>query len=105
MVSSTLVPSWTDLIGSNHQTMLRVAGSGICHQTQRHVSHCRQCQLCKGNPKNCGHLPTKEAEPSVHGDRVNVDLAGPFSVKTPKGVRQILLPTLQPLIQPLISLK
>jgi len=67
--------------------------SGIRRQTQRHVSKCRQCQLCKGNPKHYGHLPAKEAEPSVPWDRVNVDLTGPFSVKTPKGVRKILLLT------------
>jgi len=35
--------------------------SGIRRQTQRHVGKCCQCQLCKGNPKNCGHLPAKEA--------------------------------------------
>jgi len=67
--------------------------SGIRRQTQRHVSKCRQCQLCKGNPKKYGHLPAKEAEPSVPWDRVNVDLTGPFSVKTPKGVQKILLLT------------
>ena len=67
--------------------------SGIRRQTQRHVSTCKQCQLCKGNPKNYGHLPPKQAEPSVPWNRVNVDLAGPFSVKTPKGVRKMLLLT------------
>ena len=67
--------------------------SGIRRQTQRHVSKCRQCQLCKGNPKNYGHLPAKEAEPSVPWDRVNVDLTGPFTVQTPKGKQQILLLT------------
>jgi len=67
--------------------------SGIRHQTQRHVGKCRQCQLCKGNPKYYGHLPAKDAEPSVPWDRVNVDLTGPFSVKTPKGVCKIHLLT------------
>jgi len=67
--------------------------TGMRRQTQRHVSKCCQCRLCKGNPKHYGHLLAKEAEPSVPWDRVNVDPTGPFTVKTPKGKQQILLLT------------
>ncbi|CAB9510525.1 Retrotransposon protein [Seminavis robusta] len=41
---------------------------------RRFVKSCRKCQLCKSAAKKYGHLPAKEAEPSVPWNRVNVDL-------------------------------
>ena len=58
---------------------------GMRRHIHQHVGRCRECQLCKGNPKNYGHLPAKQAEKSEPWNRVNVDLIGPLSVKTPKG--------------------
>jgi transposase InsO family protein len=58
-------------------------------QIQYHVRKCRQCQLGKGTTKKYGHLPAKDIEKSEPWNRVNVDLIGPWSVKTPKGVRTL----------------
>ena len=52
---------------------------------ERHVRTCRTCQLCKKNRKKYGHVPPKEAEQSIPWNRVNVDMIGPLSVKTPDG--------------------
>ena len=43
---------------------------------------CRSCQLLKKQRKKCGHLPPKEAE-ELPWSRVNVDLIGPYVVRTP----------------------
>lgn len=52
---------------------------------RRHIKHCKQCQLCKKGKRKYGELPPKEAEPAIPWNRVNVDLIGPLSVKTPSG--------------------
>ena len=43
---------------------------------------CRTCQLFKKQRKKYGHLPPKEAE-GLPWSRVNVDLIGPYVVRTP----------------------
>ena len=58
-------------------------------QIRLHVRHCKQCQLCKGNPKSYGHLPPKQAEKPEPWNRVDVDLIGPLSIKTPSGTHQL----------------
>ena len=53
---------------------------------QNHVTAfcktCRTCQLFKKQRKKYGHLPPKEAE-ARPWSRVNVDLIGPYVVRTP----------------------
>jgi len=44
---------------------------------------CKKCQLSKKQRKKYGHLPPKEAE-TTPWKRVNVDLIGPYKVKSPK---------------------
>ena len=58
-------------------------------QIRQHVGKCRQCQLCKGNPKSYGHLPVKRAEKPEPWHRVDVDLIGPLSLKTPTGTHKL----------------
>jgi hypothetical protein len=54
-------------------------------EIQAQVRQCPQCQLCKGKPKDYGHLPAKQAEKSEPWNRVDVDCVGPLPVKTRKG--------------------
>jgi hypothetical protein len=57
---------------------------GLRNDVHQHVKTCHICQLNKKVRRNYGKLPPKEAEPSEPWDRVNVDMSGPFTVKTPK---------------------
>ena len=50
---------------------------------------CRQCQLYKKSRKKYGQLPPKEAE-SVPWKQVNVDVVGPFTVRTSNNKRHTL---------------
>ena len=52
---------------------------------EAHTAKCPECQKHKKVRKQYGHLPPKEAEPSVPWDRVNVDLIGPLTVKAKNG--------------------
>jgi len=56
---------------------------------ERYVRTCRLCQVYKGNRKKYGHLPVKNAEMPVPWNRVNVDMIGPLSVKTPTKTLQL----------------
>jgi hypothetical protein len=47
-----------------------------------YVKTCRDCRVCKKTRKKYGHLPPKDVEATVLWNRVNVDLIGPFSIKT-----------------------
>ena len=48
------------------------------------VRTCKTCQQFKKTQKKYGKLPAKEAEmESTLWERVNVDLIGPLTVKTP----------------------
>ena len=49
---------------------------------QEYVKTCHKCQISKKQRKKYGHLPPKKAE-DVPWNRVNVDLIGPYTVKTP----------------------
>jgi transposase InsO family protein len=62
---------------------------GMKSQIKYHIRKCKQCQLDKGTSKKYGHLPPKDIEKSEPWNRVNVDLIGPWSVKTPKGVHTL----------------
>ena len=61
---------------------------------QRHVRSCKLCQLCKKPRKKYGHLPVKTAEESEPWTRVNVDMMGPLTVKTPTKTHQLLVLTM-----------
>jgi len=63
--------------------------TNIRAQVKSHVETCAKCQLCKNRNKSYGHLPPKTAEKSEPWSRVDVDLIGPFSVKTPTGKRHL----------------
>ena len=56
---------------------------------RQHVEYycktCKSCQKNKRQKKKYGHLPPKEAE-AFPWKRVNVDIIGPFTVKTPSKV-------------------
>ena len=56
---------------------------GMREQIQNFVKTCHECQLSKKQRKKYGHLPPKRAE-TEKWSRVNVDLIGPYTVKTPK---------------------
>ena len=58
---------------------------GLRGHVEGYVKTCRQCQLNKKQRKKYGHLPAKEAEPSEPWNRVNVDLIGPYTVRSPSG--------------------
>ena len=58
---------------------------------ENHVRTCKKCQLNKKSRKKYGHLPVKDLENIVPWNRVNVDLIGPLTVKTPSGKTHELL--------------
>jgi transposase InsO family protein len=62
---------------------------GMQEQIKRHIGRCKECQLNKGNAKKYGHLPPKDMEAPEPWNRINVDLIGPWRVKTPKGPREL----------------
>jgi len=51
-------------------------------EVEQYVKKCHKCQLTKKNKKKYGHLPPREADVTPW-KRVNVDLVGPYMVKTP----------------------
>ena len=55
---------------------------GLTPQVEKHCKTCHECQLFKKQRKKYGHLPPKVAE-TQPSSRVNVDLIGPYQVKTP----------------------
>ena len=50
---------------------------------RNYVKTCHKCQMCKKSQKQYGRLPLKEAEKAEPWNRVNVDMIGPLTVKTP----------------------
>ena len=52
---------------------------------ERFVKTCHECQKNKKVCRKYGKLPPKEAEDAIPWKRVNVDLIGPLTVKTPNG--------------------
>jgi hypothetical protein len=85
------------LVESYHE-LLQHPGMNRMEATIRHVfdwrglrekveEHCRTCDLCqltKKQKKKYGKLPVKEAEVTPW-KRVNVDVIGPYTVRTPSG--------------------
>ncbi len=61
---------------------------------ERYVKTCRQCQLCKKQRKKYGKLPAKQAEKSQPWNRVNIDMVGPLTVKTPTKTHQLQVLTM-----------
>lgn len=56
-----------------------------------YVKSCRKCQLCKKQRKNYGLIPEKQAEPGIPWNRVNLDMVGPWTVRTPSGKKEQLI--------------
>ena len=54
-----------------------------------HCSTCKECQLTKKNRKQYGQLPAKENADVQPWQRVNVDLIGPYTVKTSTGTHEL----------------
>jgi len=53
------------------------------------VKTCHKCQLNKRVRKKYGELPEKVAEKPIAWNRVDVDLIGPLTIKTPRGKLQL----------------
>jgi hypothetical protein len=49
------------------------------------VKNCHECQIGKKVRKKYGELPEKLAERPIAWNRVDVDLIGPLTIKTPSG--------------------
>jgi hypothetical protein len=49
------------------------------------VKNCHECQIGKKGRKKYGDLPEKLAERPIAWNRVDVDLIGPLTIKTPSG--------------------
>jgi len=47
------------------------------------VYTCKACQICMKQRKKYGNLPVKEVEATIPWNRVNIDLIGPYKLKTP----------------------
>ena len=62
---------------------------GLSKDVLKFVKTCKHCQLCKKSCKNYGLLPAKEAELAVPWNRVNVDMIGPYKVKTLLGTHKL----------------
>ena len=58
---------------------------GMSKAIQEYVRTCPVCQRAKRTEKKYGKLPLKIAEDPIPWQRVNVDLIGPLSAKTPDG--------------------
>jgi hypothetical protein len=56
------------------------------------VKNCHECQIGKKVRKKYGDLPEKLAEIPIAWNRVDVDLIGPLTVKTPSGNKELLVP-------------
>jgi hypothetical protein len=61
---------------------------GLHEEVDKYVSKCEACQLYKGQKKKYGHLPVKDVE--FHPWKtLCVDLIGPYTVRTKKGVQSL----------------
>lgn len=54
-------------------------------EVEQFVKSCDKCQRCKKQRKKYGKLPPKQVEASEPWNRVNVDMVGPYTVRTEKG--------------------
>ena len=62
---------------------------GLTKQVKDYCSSCPQCQLGKKSRKSYGLLPAKNNADVIPWQRVNVDLIGPYTVKTPTGTHTL----------------
>jgi hypothetical protein len=58
------------------------------------VKNCQECQIGKKVSKKYGDLPEKLAERPIAWNRVDVDLIGPLTIKTPSGKKELLALTM-----------
>jgi hypothetical protein len=58
------------------------------------VKNCHECQIGKKVRNKYGDLPEKVAERPIAWNRVDVDLIGPLTVKTPNGNKELLALTM-----------
>ena len=61
---------------------------GMKKDVEQYVKTCDVCQRCKKQKKKYGHLPPKKAE-TIPWKRVNVDLIGPYTIKTKRKTYQL----------------
>ena len=81
----------------NHPGMTRMEATirhvfefrGLREKVEQCCRTCHICQLTKKQKKKYGHLPPKEAEDAIPWKRVNIDVIGPYTTKTPKGERTL----------------
>jgi hypothetical protein len=66
---------------------------GLRTSVEHHCSTCHICQLTKKQRKKYGLLPPKEAE-TTPWKRVNVDVVGPYTVRTPAKTYQLTAMTM-----------
>jgi hypothetical protein len=58
------------------------------------VKNCHECQIGKKVRKKYGDLPEKLAERPIAWNRLDVDLIGPLTVKTPSGITELVALTM-----------
>jgi hypothetical protein len=58
------------------------------------VKNCRECQMGKKVRKKYGDLPEKLAEIPIAWNRVDVNLIGQLTIKTPSGKKELLALTM-----------
>jgi hypothetical protein len=58
------------------------------------VKNCHECQIGKKVRKKYGDLSEKLAERPIAWNRVDVDLIGPLTIKTPSGKKELLALTM-----------
>jgi hypothetical protein len=65
---------------------------GLSTEVKGYCQSCHKCQMAKKQRKKYGHLPAKTAEmtPWRHHTRVNVDVVGPYTVRTPQETKELL---------------
>jgi hypothetical protein len=76
----------------NHPGMTRMEATirhvfkfrGLREKVEECCRTCHVCQLTKKQKKKYGHLPPKEAEDAIPWKRVNVDVIGRYTARTPK---------------------
>ena len=57
-------------------------------QIEHYVKTCHECQVSKKGRRKYGHVPAKQAE-TKPWSRVNVDLIGEYTVRTPTKVHKL----------------
>ena len=87
-LQNALVETYHDLLQHPGRTRMEATirqvfeFKGLREKVHEYCKTCHQCQLMKKQKLKYGQLPPKEAE-TVPWKRVNVDVIGPYKVKTP----------------------